>query len=109
MGCANIAQLKKNVMSEKTNSIDLVKKATETNGCNLSDFAEPQWNKHRLEKDIILLESDIYELRKQAFAQKNKTGISISGVDIDLLQAKISRLDSMKVRLESLELINKKI
>jgi len=70
MECVTTAQLKKNAMNGKTSNIDLTEKALKTNGCNLSDFTEPKWNKHKLEKDIAILETEISNLRHSAFGAK---------------------------------------
>lgn len=87
--------------------MDLTEKALKTNGCNLSDLAVPSWNINKLKKDIALLEVEIEELRHQAFGcnfSKNKR-LRMSGLDYDLLNSKISRLNSMNERLKSLELL----
>lgn len=102
---------------------NMLDKALKTNSTQAyKDYAaEPNWNINKLKKDIALLEIEIENDRHGAFGVKTEkydfilvrtgyatnSGTITTGLDIDLLNSKISRLNSMNERLKSLELLKK--
>lgn len=85
---------------------DLIKKAFETNGCNFLDFAkEPNFNKLTIQKRIDLLNIEISDIQKGAFATKSCNGVTYSGCDIVDLQAKIVLRDSLIENLKTEKLL----
>lgn len=95
---------------------DLVKKAFETNGCSFLEFAkDPNFNKLTIQKRIDLLNIEISDIQKGAFATnivKQSIGYNgkpklykitcpTSGVDIVDLQAKIVLRDALIENLKT--------